>query len=83
MRDHLDITRHILADQLGIRNKENIKPSDRLVKDLGADSIDIVEIAMAFEDKYNTSIPDDEVKSLTTVAGLVAYLEGRFPNEDK
>lgn len=83
MKNHLDITRHILVEQLGIKNKGDIKMSDHLIKDLGADSIDTVEIVMAFEAEYNINIPDDEAENLTTVAEYVAYLEHRFPNEGK
>jgi acyl carrier protein len=82
MRDHLATTRRILADQLGITIEEDINPSDHILEDLGADSLDTVELVMAFEEEYDINVPDEEADNLTKVSDIVTYLERRFPSEN-
>lgn len=67
----------ILADQLGVE-KEKVKPESKLVDDLGADSLDTVEINHVLEDKFNISIPDEEVANLKTVQDLIDYLKSKI-----
>ena len=69
----------ILIDQLHI-NREQIKPEARIMADLGADSLDMVEIAMKAEEEFNLTLPDDEAEKIVTVDDLyeaVGTLLGR------
>ena len=63
-----------LADQLGI-SVADIKPESEIVKDLGADSLDVVELLMTLEDNTGKTIPEDKVADLKTVGDVVAMLE--------
>ncbi|MCH5146976.1 MAG: acyl carrier protein [Clostridiales bacterium] len=64
----------ILAEQLGIAQSKITAESD-IVKDLGADSLDVVELLMTLEDNTGKTIPEDKVTSLKTVGDVVAMLE--------
>lgn len=64
----------ILADQLSIPQSKITMESD-IVKDLGADSLDVVELLMTLEDKTGKTIPEDKVTDLKTVGDVVAMLE--------
>lgn len=64
----------ILADQLGIPQSK-ITPDSDIVKDLGADSLDVVELLMTLEDNTGKTIPEDKVTDLKTVGDVVAMLE--------
>ncbi|MCD8294103.1 MAG: acyl carrier protein [Clostridia bacterium] len=64
----------ILADQLGIPQSKITMDSD-IIKDLGADSLDVVELMMTLEDNTGKSIPDDKVADLKTVGDVVNLLE--------
>jgi len=64
----------LVAGQLG-KTPDKIKLTDRIVEDLGADSLDIVTMLMNLEETYGVTIPDDDAQNLKTVAELVAYLE--------
>jgi len=64
----------LLASQLS-RDAGKIKMTDRIIEDLGADSLDVVTMLMNLEDSYGITIPDDDAMELKTVAELVAYLE--------
>ncbi len=63
----------MLAEQLGVP-AESIKPESEVVKDLGADSLDVVELLMALEDEYNITLPEGEVESIKTVQDIVDML---------
>ena len=63
-----------LAEQLGISQSE-IKPESEIVKDLGADSLDVVELLMTLEDNTGKTIPEDKVGDLKTVGDVVKLLE--------
>ncbi len=63
-----------LAEQLGI-SVEEIKPESEIVKDLGADSLDVVELLMTLEDNTGKTIPEDKVGDLKTVEDVVKLLE--------
>jgi acyl carrier protein len=63
----------MLADQLGIAKSKITLESD-IVKDLGADSLDVVELLMTLEDKTGKTIPDDKVSDIKTVGDLVKVL---------
>ena len=66
--------REIIAEQLGISDEEITKESTFL-DDLGADSLDIVELLMALEEEFTIEIPDEDAEKMTTVASAVGYLE--------
>ncbi|MCI9504812.1 MAG: acyl carrier protein [Clostridia bacterium] len=60
----------MLAEQLGIE-AETITPQSEVVKDLGADSLDVVELMMALEDEYGVTLPEGEVENVKTVQDIV------------
>jgi acyl carrier protein len=66
--------RDIIAEQLGIEASE-ITPESTFVDDLGADSLDIVELIMAFEEEFNMEIPDQEAEKISKVGDVVEYLK--------
>ena len=66
----------ILSEQLNIKG-DKIKLESKIVEDLGADSLDVVELLMAMEDKFNCSVTDEEAVALKTVADIVKMLESK------
>lgn len=70
----LDKVREILAEQLCIRAEE-IAMESRVKDDLGADSLDIMQLLMTIEDEYGITIPDDDLATFVTVSDIVGYLE--------
>ena len=66
--------KEIIAEKLG-QNPNKIIPQAFFVNDLGADSLDIVELIMAFEDEFDMEIPDEEAERLKTVKNAVDYIE--------
>ena len=64
----------ILAKQLRVE-PERVVPEARIKKDLGADSLDILQLLMRIEDQYGITIPDEELATFDTVGDVVAYLE--------
>ena len=64
----------MLAEQLGIP-EEKITTESEVVKDLGADSLDVVELMMALEDEYGITLPEGEVENLKTVGDIVKMME--------
>ncbi len=72
----------IIADQLMV-DIEQVTDSASFTDDLGADSLDTIELVMEFEDEFSLEIPDEDAEKLTTVLDAVAYLEQRLAeNED-
>ncbi|MHB1591312.1 MAG: acyl carrier protein [Sulfuricella sp.] len=68
----------IVAEQLGV-NEAEVKIESSFVDDLGADSLDTVELVMALEEEFNCEIPDEEAEKITTVKQAVDYVNGH-PN---
>ena len=66
--------RKTLAEQLEV-NENNITMDTRIVDDLGADSLDVVELIMALEDEYGISVSDDAISELSTVGQVVDFIE--------
>lgn len=64
----------IVADQLGAEEAE-IKPESRFVDDLGADSLDTVELVMALEEEFEVEIPDEDAEKILTVKDAVDYID--------
>lgn len=64
----------IVAEQLGV-NEADVKIESAFVDDLGADSLDTVELVMALEDEFDTEIPDEEAEKITTVQQAVTYVK--------
>lgn len=63
----------IVCEQLGVK-EEDVKLSSSFVEDLGADSLDTVELVMALEEEFETEIPDEDAEKITTVALAIDYI---------
>lgn len=68
--------KEIIADQLGI-DVEQIKPESKFVDDLGADSLDVVELIMAFEEEFDVEIPDEDAEKIQTVGDVIEYIKAK------
>ena len=68
--------RTILADQLD-KNEEEITLETDIAADLGADSLDVVEMIMSIEDEFDVEIPDEEIENIKTVGDVVNYIQSR------
>ena len=69
--------RQIIANQLRIET-DSVEDTTDIVEDLGADSLDIVEILMVIEEQFGVSIPDDEVTGLKNIGDIQAYIEANM-----
>jgi acyl carrier protein len=69
----------IIVDQLGA-TKEEIVPEASFIDDLGADSLDIVELVMAMEETFDVEIPDDDAEKIQTIGDAISYLKKRLEN---
>jgi len=67
----------VVIDQLGVNESEVTKEAS-YIDDLGADSLDTVELVMALEEEFDTEIPDEEAEKITTVGKTVAYIAGHI-----
>jgi acyl carrier protein len=65
--------KNIIADQLGV-GEDEIKPESSFIEDLGADSLDIVELVMAMEEEFEVEIPDEEAENIKTVGDAINYV---------
>ena len=65
----------IVAEQLGV-NETDVKNESSFVNDLGADSLDTVELVMAFEEEFDLEIPDEDAEKITTVGDAISYIKG-------
>ena len=63
----------IIVEQLGVK-EEDVKPVASFVEDLGADSLDTVELVMALEEEFDIEIPDEEAEKITTVQSAIDYV---------
>ncbi len=66
----------IVSEQLGIEESK-IMPESSFVDDLGADSLDTVELVMAFEEEFDVEIPDEDSRKITTVSDVLDYIKNR------
>lgn len=71
-----DKVRDIIVSVLDV-GPEQVKPEASFVEDLGADSLDTVELVMAFEEKFGADIPDSDAEKLTTVGSVIEYLRNK------
>ncbi len=74
MSDVTSKVKSIIVDKLGVDEKE-VVPTASFTNDLGADSLDTVELIMEFEKEFNIAIPDDQAEKIATVGDAVAYIE--------
>ena len=72
-----DRVRNIVAEQLGVKEEE-VKAEASFVDDLGADSLDTVELVMALEEEFETEIPDEEAEKITTVQLAIDYINNHL-----
>ena len=72
-----DRVRKIVAEQLGVKEEE-VKAEASFVDDLGADSLDTVELVMALEEEFETEIPDEEAEKITTVQLAIDYINNNL-----
>jgi acyl carrier protein len=63
----------IIAEQLGV-GEDEIKPESSFIEDLGADSLDIVELVMAMEEEFEVEIPDEEAENIKSVGDAINYI---------
>jgi len=77
-----DKVKAIIVEQLGVK-PEQVTPTAQFVKDLGADSLDCVELTMAFEEEFDIEIADADAEKLLTVGATVRYLEGKVAAKAK
>ena len=71
-----DRVKEIIVEQLGV-NPDQVTPEAKFIEDLGADSLDTVELVMAFEEEFGAEIPDEDAEKMQTVGDVVKYIEER------
>ncbi len=72
-----DQVMEIIIEQLGV-DETQVKPEASFIDDLGADSLDTVELVMAFEEKFDIEIPDEDAEKMRTVGDAIEYLNGKL-----
>lgn len=70
-----DDVKAVVVEQLNV-NADEVKMESKFVEDLGADSLDVVELVMALEEKFDCEIPDDQAEKIQTVGDAVSFIEG-------
>ena len=76
MSEIADKVKKIVVEQLGV-SEDQVTPEAKIIEDLGADSLDQVELIMALEEAFGSDIPDEEAEKLTTVGDAIAYVESK------
>jgi acyl carrier protein len=71
-----DKVKDIIVEQLGV-NADQVNPAASFIEDLGADSLDTVELVMAFEEEFGAEIPDEDAEKLTSVGAVIDYLKSK------
>jgi len=74
MAESLAKVTDIIVEQLGV-NADQVKPEAKLIEDLGADSLDAVELVMAIEEEFNLEVPDEEAEKLQSVGDILSYID--------
>ena len=75
MSDVAEKVKKIIAEHLGIDDMEKITEDAKFIDDLGADSLDTVELVMAFEEAFDVEIPDEKAETILTVGDAISHLE--------
>lgn len=75
--DIFEKVKNLIADQLDVADKDSITEASSITDDLGADSLDVVDLVMAIEDEFSVEIPEDEVENIKTVGDIVKYIEDK------
>ena len=75
-----DKVKAIIAEQLGVKMEE-VTPEASFIDDLGADSLDTVELVMALEEEFGIEIPDEDAEKIATVGDAVKYIEDKSANK--
>ena len=70
----IDDVKAVVVEQLNV-NPDEVKEESKFVEDLGADSLDVVELVMALEEKFDIEIPDADAEGIITVANAIKYIE--------
>ncbi len=70
----LEKVKSILAEQFDVE-EDNITPETRLVEELGADSLDVVDLLMSIEDEFEIEVPDEEIENIKNVDDIVSYIK--------
>ncbi len=68
----------IIVEKLGVDDSSSLVPEANLLDDLGADSLDVVELVMALEEEFNIEVPDEDVESIRTIGDIVQYVGARI-----
>lgn len=68
--------RDMICDQLDL-DPENVTEESLIIDDLGADSLDIVDLVMTIEEEFNVEVPDEEIENIRTVGDVVKFIEAR------
>jgi|TARA_B100001013_G_scaffold18082_1_gene10233 acyl carrier protein len=76
MSDTEEQVKKIVVEHLGI-DESKVTPEARFIDDLGADSLDTVELVMAFEEKFSIEIPDDAAETILTVKNAIDFIKGK------
>ena len=71
-----DEVKELVVEQLGV-SPDEVTPEAKFIEDLGADSLDTVELVMAFEDRFGVEIPDEDAAKITTVGEAISYLQSK------
>jgi acyl carrier protein len=71
-----DKVKEIIVEQLGV-NADQVTPAASFIEDLGADSLDTVELVMAFEEEFGAEIPDEDAEKLVSVGAVIDYLKSK------
>ena len=74
MSQNMDKVREIIVDKLGVEHSKITKDA-KFIDDLGADSLDTVELIMQFEEEFGIEIPDEEAENITTVTSAIKYID--------
>ena len=77
MSETADKVKNIIAEHLGIDDLGKLTNDAKFIDDLGADSLDTVELVMAFEEAFNVEIPDEKAETILTVGDAIAHLEAK------
>ncbi|NPA73238.1 MAG: acyl carrier protein [Epsilonproteobacteria bacterium] len=70
----IDEVKEVVVEQLNV-NPDEVKEDSKFVEDLGADSLDVVELVMALEEKFDIEIPDSDAENIVTVGDAIKYIE--------